>query len=278
VQAAVPSSKPATETDVQESMAAYLGLSRTIPDEVQLIVWPETAVPTRLNQREDLMQRLSELAVEKSAWLLIGAARAGDAAQTCNTLYLVSPEGEFVDSYSKVVLVPFGEYVPQREKYPFLERFPVRKFDFSPGQGFKVLDVSGVKVGPIICFEALFPHVLWQITRMGAEIIVAATSDEWARDTPEVAQHSYTAPVRAVESRRYIVRAGTWGVSGIITPYGSYLSPVPVGASGVAWEDVYPRTELSPYHRTGDLPLLLIGFALWFAGLFGSLTARPRPQ
>lgn len=276
VQASLVSTRPATEEDVQQSIAAYLALSRTIPDEVRLIVWPETAVPVRLNRRPDLMQQLSDFAAEKRVWLLAGAARAGDADQTYNSLFLFAPTGALVDTYSKVHLVPFGEYVPQREKYPFLERFPVRKFDFSPGEGYKVLDVDGVKIGPIICFEALFPHVLRQVTRMGAEVIVAATSDEWARGTPEIAQHSYTAPVRAVESRRYIVRAGTWGISGIITPYGTYLSPVPVGAAGVAWEDVHPRRDLSPYHRAGDLPLLLLCAALWLAGFVG--THRPRPQ
>ncbi|MCD6361207.1 MAG: apolipoprotein N-acyltransferase, partial [Armatimonadetes bacterium] len=273
VQGAVPVGKPITEEDLQATAGTYEALTRTIPEDVQLILWPETAIPTRLNERPDLQDRIRELAIEKNAWMLVGAARSeGDA--TFNSLYLFSPEGKLVDTYSKVILVPFGEYVPHRERYKFLEHFPVRKFDFTHGEGFKVLDAAGHRFSPVICFEALFPHVSRQLTRMGAQIILVATSDEWAHDTPEIPQHSYTAPVRAVESRRYIVRAATWGISGIITPYGEWLATVPACTSGVAWDDVYPRTELSPYHRYGDLPLLLVCFAVWFAGLFGSLSPR----
>ncbi len=274
VQGAVRTGKPISEDDVERSMTTYLELSKTIPEDVRLIVWPETAIPGFLNLRDDLVQRIGELAIEKDSWVLAGAPRSGDTGKIFNTLYLISPTGEVVDTYSKVLLVPFGEYVPDRERYKFLENFPVRKFDFTHGEGHKVVTIDGHKFGPLICFEMLFPHALWANTRQGAEVIIAATSDEWAADTPEIAQHSYTAAVRAIESRRYIIRAGTWGVSSIITPYGRFLSPVEDGAIGAAWDDVYPRTKLSTYHTTGDLPILLVCLAAWFAGIFG--VAAPR--
>ena len=274
VQGSVPVQVPLTEVDVQNCTDAYIALSKTVPNEVRLIVWPETAVPAGLDERKDLMSRVRELAIEKDSWVLAGAPLWTDSGDLLNTLYLVSPKGELADTYSKVRLVPFGEYVPYREKYRFLERFPVRKFDFSPGDRHKLLEVDGRRLGPVICFEALFPHVMRDLTRMGAQVLVAATSDEWAKGTAEIAQHSYTAPLRAVESRRYLIRAATWGVSGIITPYGRWLSPVPDSAAGVSWEDVYARDELSPYHRTGDVPLLAVCLVLWLAGIFCSRTSR----
>ncbi len=274
VQGCVPTGKPTTEEDVQRSLETYLTLSESVPDDVRLIVWPETAVPDPINRDEAKLQRIRDLAVAKDTWIFAGAPELRDSRELYNTLYLISPDGELTDTYSKVILVPFGEYVPQRDKYKFLERFPVRKFDFTHGEGHKVLDVDGHKIGPLICFEMCFPHALWANTRLGAEIIVAATSDEWAHGTPEIKQHSYTAALRAVESRRYIVRAGTWGISGIITPYGRFLSPVADSTPGTGWEDVYSRTELSTYHRYGDTPLLLICFGIWFAALFSTLMSR----
>ncbi len=274
VQGCVPTGKPTTEADVLRSLDTYLTLSESLPDDVRLIVWPETAVPDVININEEAMQRIRDLAVAKNAWVLAGAPELRETGKLYNTLYLISPDGELTDTYSKVILVPFGEYVPHREDYPFLKNFPVRKFDFTRGEGHKTMDVDGHKIGPLICFEMCFPHALWANTRLGAEIIVAATSDEWAHGTPEIAQHSYTAALRAVESRRYIIRAGTWGISGIITPYGRFLSPVADSTPGTAWEDVYPRTELSTYHRYGDTPLLLLCFAIWFAALFSSLMSR----
>ena len=274
VQGCVSMSKPTTAEDIKRSLETYLTLSESIPDDVRLIVWPETSVPHPINIDESYMQRIRDLAIARDTWVLVGAPELRETGKLYNTLYLISPDGELTGTYSKVILVPFGEYVPHRDKYKFLERFPVRKFDFTHGEGHKIVEVDGHKIGPLICFEMLFPHALWINTRMGAEIIVAATSDEWAHGTPEIAQHSYTAALRAVESRRYIIRAGTWGISGIITPYGRFLSPVADSTPGTAWEDVYPRTELSTYHRTGDTPLLLICFGIWFAALVSSLMSR----
>lgn len=275
VQGSVEVEDQVTADDVRRSLDAYLTLSRTIPDDVQLLVWPETAVPTALNLSADIMAQVRALAIEKHTHLLVGGAEAGDLAahEIFNTLYFISPQGEELGLYRKVILVPFGEYVPKRERFPFLANFAVRKFDFSPGDGRKVFTVGDLRVGPLICFEALFPHAVRDLTRMGAELIVLATSDEWAAHTAEVAQHSYTAPLRAVESRRYVVRAATWGISAIISPYGRIIADVPLFQPGVAWADVHPREALSTYHRIGDMPLIALCALLW---LLAVLT-RTRP-
>jgi apolipoprotein N-acyltransferase len=265
VQGAVEVEDQVGPDDVRRSLDTYLTLSRTIPDDVELVVWPETAVPTALNLRADMMAEIRALAVEKRTHMLVGATEAGDLAtgEIFNTLYFISPQGEELGLYRKVILVPFGEYVPKRERFPFLAKFAVRKFDFSPGDRRRVFAVGDLRVGPLICFEALFPHAVRDLTRMGAELIVLATSDEWAAHTAEVAQHSYTAPLRAVESRRYVVRAATWGVSAIISPYGRVIADVPLFQPGVAWADVHQREALSTYHRIGDVPLIALCALLW---------------
>ncbi len=267
VQGSVEVEDRVTPDDVQRSLATYLSLSRTIPEDVQLIVWPETALPVALNVGPSLKAQIADLAVDKDAYLLVGGAESGENGETFNTLYLTSPQGEDLDLYRKVILVPFGEYVPQRDRFPFLKKFAVRKFDFSPGEQHKLLSVGGLRVGPLICFEALFPYAVRNLTRMGAQVIVLATSDEWAAHTSEVAQHSYTAPLRAVESRRYVVRAATWGISAIISPYGRVIAEVPLFQPGVAWADVHPREQLSTYHRIGDMPLILLCAVLWLGAV-----------
>ncbi len=277
VQGSVPVEEQVTALDVKRSLDAYLQLSRTIPDETRLIVWPETAVPAALNMTPGMMAQIRETAVKKDAYLLAGGAERGESGETFNTLYFISPEGQDLDLYRKVLLVPFGEYVPQRERFPFLAKFAVRKFDFSPGDAHKILPAGDLRIGPLICFEALFPHVVRNLTRMGAQVLVFATSDEWAAGTPEVAQHSYTAPLRAVESRRYVIRAATWGISSIISPYGRVIADVPLYHPGVAWADVHARDQLSTYHRIGDLPLVVFCFAVWLATVLACPRTKASP-
>ncbi|NLO05539.1 MAG: apolipoprotein N-acyltransferase [candidate division WS1 bacterium] len=268
VQAVMGDSEGASRYDAEASLEAYLALSRTIPETVDLIVWPEVAVPTFLNQSPELANQIAQLAVEQSAWVLAGGHEMVDGA-VHNTLYAFSPEGEMTDTYRKVILVPFGEMVPQRERFPWLAKFTLRKVDFTPGEGHKLLRLDEWRAGPLICFEGLFPHAVRENALLGADFIVLATSDAWAAGTPEIAQHSATAPLRAVESGRYVVRAGTWGRSQIITPFGEVLADVPVAEPGTAWAAIEARHDLTPYHRWGDMPMMMLCGIMLFVGLSG---------
>jgi apolipoprotein N-acyltransferase len=268
VQASLSDIEGTSVQRAEEALAIYSTLSRTVPDDVELIVWPETAIPVVLNQEQTYADQIAELAVEKSAWIITGAFEIVDG-HVYNTLFVFSPEGEMTDSYAKVVLVPFGESVPWAERFPWLRQFALRNVDFSPGDGHRALRIGEHRAGPLICFEALFPHVLRTNVRLGADFMVIGTSDAWAADTYEIEQHSVTAPLRAAESRRYIVRAASWGRSQIIAPDGEVLADVPVGEAGVAWHEIRPRSEPSTYHEWGDLPVQVVCGVLLWLGLAG---------
>ncbi|MBD3293305.1 MAG: apolipoprotein N-acyltransferase [Armatimonadia bacterium] len=268
VQASLSDIEGTSVERADERIGTYLALSRTIPDAVQVIVWPETAVPAALNTEQSYADQIAELAVDKSAWVIAGGYKF-EQGNVYNTLFTFSPEGEMTETYSKVILVPFGESVPWSDRFPWLRKFALRKVDFSPGAEHKLLDLGDVDAGPLICFEALFPHAVRTNTRLGADVIVIGTSDAWAEGSFEIEQHSVTAPLRAVEARRYVIRAASWGRSQIIAPDGEILASVPIGEAGAAWAEIRPRDELSTYHRWGDLPLqILCGVLLWF-GLLG---------
>lgn len=273
VQAALRDSEGATRADAEHALATYRTLSETIPETVDLIVWPEVAVPEALNRRPDMLDQLGQLARDKSAWLIVGGWEFGPAGKIFNTLYAFSPEGEQIGLYRKVILVPFGEFVPQRDRFPWLARFTLRSVDFSPGERHLVLDFDRWRAGPLICFEGLFPHAVRTIVRLGADFLVVATSDAWAAGTGEILQHSATAALRAVESRRWVVRAGTWGVSQIISPYGHVVASVPDSQPGVAWAAIEPRRDVSFYQRYGDTPTQVVCVFLLIIGLM----ARVRP-
>ncbi|MGC9320195.1 MAG: hypothetical protein ACP5KN_19335, partial [Armatimonadota bacterium] len=87
VQAVLGESEDATEEDARAAHETYLALSRTIPKSVDLIVWPEVAVPMALNLAPELIEQLGEFAREKSAWLVTGAYELADG-RVYNTLYV----------------------------------------------------------------------------------------------------------------------------------------------------------------------------------------------
>lgn len=272
VQAALGDSEGATRGDADQALETYLALSETIPEAVDLIVWPEVAVPDSLNQRPDMLARLGEHAHRQSAWLIVGGFEFAEG-RVFNSLYVFSPDGVHTETYRKVILVPFGEYVPMRHRFPWLARFALRSVDFSPGPEHRLLRLGDWRGGPLICFEGLFPKAVRANVRLGAEFIVIGTSDAWAAGTAEIEQHSFTAPLRAVESRRWLVRAGTWGISQIVSPYGRVVAHVPDSQPGVAWAPIEPRRDLSVYQRFGDAPMLTLCLALLGIALFS-----PQPR
>jgi len=93
---------------------------------------------------------------------------------------------------------------------------------------------------------------------LGADVIAILNSDAWAQRSAELMHNSYTAPLRAAEARRFVIRAASTGISGIYDHYGRPLSAIAINAAGVATSNVYARQELSTYHEFGDVPLLSI--------------------
>ncbi len=257
VQANISLEIPARPEAVMEAVEAYVEMSQELPSDVDLIVWPESSVGFDLNMHPPTQQRISELARNHDAHMLIGALEwEGD--ERYNSAYLVSPNGQYLDTYRKIDLVIYGEYVPMRGRWKWLERYPIRGKDFSPGKERKLFDIGGLKIAPLICFEAIFPGPAREVTGLGADVIAILNSDAWAQRSAELMHNSYTAPLRAAEARRFVIRAASTGISGIYDPYGRPLSAIATNAAGVATGDVYGRQELSTYHKFGDVPLLSI--------------------
>ncbi len=273
VQAASRSKHTVTVAEAESSAEAYFSLTEMAPAGADLIVWPETAMPLVLDDRPDLRDRLAKLAQDKGSFLLVGANEQAPRGRLYNSMLLISPAGDIIDRYRKVHLVLFGEYVPGRERFKFLERFPIRPYDYAPGEGPKVLQANKMRFGVLICFEALFPEYTRWLCRHGAEFIVIATSDAWAANTYEVAQHSATAVFRAVEARRYVIRASTHGRSMVITPFGDCVGVIEIGERGLQSQLVVPLRRLSFYHRWGDWPLMVFCLLAWL-GACGQMLMR----
>jgi len=227
VQANVSLSTPIKHDEITNAINTYVEMSEELPGRFDLVVWPETAVGLDINAAPLTQSRISKLAEELGAHLLVGALEWEDK-KLYNSAFLISPEGEYSDTYRKINLVIFGEYVPMRGRWKFLERYPIRGQDFSPGPARKIMDISGVKIGPLICFEAIFPGPGREVSRLGADVIVILNSDAWAERSAELLHNSYTAPLRAAEARRYIVRAASTGTSSgpPLPAYRRYMTPM----------------------------------------------------
>lgn len=263
------------QTDTETALQWYLTESRHAAG-ANLIVWPETAINEPLNLDPSTEAQVKKLAQSRRANLLVGAIEDQEG-KIYNSAYFYGPEGEARGSYRKIDLVMFGEFVPYRDKTSLFDRYPIRSFDYSPGDSRKVFDAGTFRFAPLICFEGIFPGPTREVVRAGAQVLVLITSDAWALHTFELQQHSNSDVFRAVEARRPLLRAATHGRSLIYDQYGNTLSMVDYYRNGVAQAKVLPSDDLTVYERYGDMPLLVLCILYLLVALHGAGRSCPRP-
>jgi len=216
----------------QETMRKYKLLSDLGPSlRSGLIVWPETAVPFYFQDVDDRSREVYQVAKNTSNWLLFGSPsyiKEERRISYLNSAFLLSPEGQIVGRYDKVHLVPYGEYVPWRNLFPFIGKLAVGVGDFRGGDDYQPLVMNNHRLGVLICYEAIFPEASRLYKKMGAELLVNITNDAWFGFSSAPYQHLSMTVFRAVENRLYLLRAANTGISAIIDPTGKIVHHTPL--------------------------------------------------
>ena len=188
-----------------------------------LILWPETATPFYFEENQSETDSMRDLAREIKIPILFGSPhreKIKDEIIYFNSAYLLSESGETLGRYDKIHLVPFGEFVPFRKILFFIEKLVVMIGDFGRGTEATVMQTAGNRVGISICYEMIFPDLIRQAVKNGANFLVNITNDAWFGKSPASYQHRSMGALRAVENRVSIVRAANTGISGTIEATG----------------------------------------------------------
>jgi len=272
--------------------ALTLGALKEGPD---IIIWPETSVPGFLHSERDLSGRVMALAKNAHAALLVGSPRqdAEDEDVYYNCAALFDKDGKALANYDKLHLVPFGEFIPAKELFSFVEKFTKSTIgDFSPGEEYTVFkflvekkETSGdyrrkllkkVKFSTLICFEDIFPELARQFVKNGANFLVNITNDAWFAISSAPYQHVQSSVFRAVENRVNVIRAANTGISCFIDQKGKVFGIVAYGGKdifvdGYKTEDIVLTPTRTFYTIYGDLFAYL---CILVAGIYMVLTSR----
>jgi apolipoprotein N-acyltransferase len=266
VQPAIPQDEKWLDDNADAIFALQLELSETGSgpeddpiERFDLVVWPESAFPFYLDERQDALVALADL-LPMGTTLISGAARlptrgGGETDRVFNSILVIGDEGEVIDGYDKVHLVPFGEYLPFQSA---LESIGLRQLTgvpggFAAGPGRRTIPLANAPAfGPLICYEIVFPGAATEAGRRPGWLL-NVTNDAWYGDTPGPRQHFHQARLRAVEEGLPLVRAANTGISAILDAYGNVIASLGVDEMGVV-DGFLPATG-SPtlYSRYGDL-------------------------
>jgi apolipoprotein N-acyltransferase len=167
-------------------------------------------------------------------------------------MLLIDRESQIIGQYSKVHLVPFGEYVPYRKFLFFAERLVEAVGDFVAGKGVEPIFTDNFQIGGLVCYEDLFPEISREHVRKGANLLAVITNDAWYGRTSAAFQHIAIAVFRAVENRRWMVRSANSGVSAVIDASGRILSRTGIFEEGMIVSNVKLGKIETPYTKIGD--------------------------
>ena len=255
---------PRSAGERAERLARYVALSAEAgPSAGGLIVWPEHAVADYLEEDTPSRAAALRLSREASADLVLGGphfAPAPAGTRYHNSAWLVR-DGRLAGRYDKRRLVPVAESA------------------YTAGTGSSLLPGAALRLGALVCFEAMFTDLARRAVDEGAEVLVNLSNDGWFGH-PEPARHQLDiATLRAVETRRYLVRAASTGISAVIDPHGRTLVESAFGRREALRTSVRASHVITPYQRWGDLPAWLAVAGVVFATSRTWLGARAsRPQ
>jgi apolipoprotein N-acyltransferase len=254
----------------QPTIILYRKLTREHWDS-DLIIWPETAVPTWYDRVAELfIQPLAKEARRHGAELLYGVfvydPRTGDGYNSVARL------GRNPAFYFKRHLVPFGEYMPLRGLLKWLEGMMVIPMsDLSSGHGRPLLwlaTLDNLAVGVSICYEDAYGAEVNDALPQ-ARLLVNVSNDAWFGDSLAPHQHLEIARLRAFETGRYLLRATNTGISAVIDAKGEVVARLPQFKTDVLTAKVQPRQGVTPFSRWGNwavvtlLALSLLAALVW---------------
>jgi len=276
VQGNIPQELKFSEERLIQSLQTYIRLTEESPNDVDIAVWPETAIPTTFSRVDEALLPFVERMSAQGTEVMSGGFYRDENDAVYNAFRQLGGNRAL---YTKRHLVPFGEFMPMRFLLDFAAKLIIIPMsDLTRGTGpANVLDIKGEKLGLSICYEDVFGEEM-AASFPAANILVNISNDAWFGERMAPQQHEQIAQMRAIEFERPLVRITNTGISSSISYRGRVEHRIPHSEEGFIDVDVTARTGSTPYASLKNWPVWLVSgfFVLLAAGsrLLNRRTAR----
>jgi apolipoprotein N-acyltransferase len=270
-------------------MQTYAELTeQAASNQPSLIIWPETATPGSISFDPIVYAQIKDIATMSGTYLLLGSAqhqkfegKEVKGIQYLNSAYLIPPDSEGIKDqrYDKIRLFPFGEYLPFREMIPWWLINVRDSGSYMAGNELTIFKLPAFRFGVTICWENVFPDIVRQAVKRGAQFIVNMTNEARFGKTAAPYQLAAISVFRAVENRIFVIRCANTGVSCIIDPYGRITNRIKdergqdIFIRGILSEWIVPLESNTFFTRhgnwlvwvsySGSILFLLMAFLKW---------------
>jgi len=185
-------------------------------NESEIILFGENDYPFLMNLNDiNLIQKN----IQNNQSVIIGSTRK-ENNNFFNSIFLIR-KNEY-SYFDKRILVPFGEFVPLRNVFSFME-FISGSIDFTEGTIERNFQLNNIKILPVICYEILFFWKLFNKSNTDSDFIINMTNDSWFGEFSGPYQHFYFSKLRAAEFNKTLIRVSTNGISAGIDNFGRVI-------------------------------------------------------
>ena len=223
------------------------------PDGIDLILFPETALPDYMNFR--VSNYLGGYAAKNKSAIVIGALNRtwNEDKRKKHDIYnsaFLFDSTESVAEYRKMHLVPFSEKMPFDNIFPLVNYVDLGGGNFSPGDSLLIWQPGNFS--PLICYEAIYGSILREAKRKGAKFIANIVNDGWFMKSTAPYQHFNLVRASAVENGIGVARAANTGISAFIMPDGKIIEKTELFDEKIIIANIPLETRFTPYYVIGD--------------------------
>jgi apolipoprotein N-acyltransferase len=244
------------DNHVRETMQLAEDVRAGTATQPQFVIWPEDSSDIDPFVNADAGQQIAKAADAIGVPILIGTVLGvpgtEESPEYTNTVIVWNPVSGPADRHDKEIVQPFGEYLPMPWLFKHLSGYADRAGHFVPRIGSDVVAVAGVPVGVSTCWEVIFDREPRKAVLNGAQLLAVPANNATFNKTMSEQQLAF-AKVRAVEHDRYVVVAGTTGISAVIAPDGHELARTDFFEPAYLDTQVRLKTTLTPATRWGPV-------------------------
>ncbi|OBK43662.1 apolipoprotein N-acyltransferase [Mycobacterium sp. 1081908.1] len=245
------------DNHVRETLQLAEDVRAGLAPQPQFVIWPEDSSDIDPLANPDAAEQVARAVAAIGAPILVGTVldvpgRTPDNAQYTNTVIVWNPVSGPAERHDKEIVQPFGEYLPMPWLFKHLSGYADRAGHMVPGRSSGVVHIAGVPVGVSTCWEVIFDRAPRKAVLNGAQLLAVPANNATFNKTMSEQQLAF-AKVRAVEHDRYVVVAGTTGISAVIAPDGAELVRTDFFEPAYLDMQVRLKTKLTPATRWGPL-------------------------
>jgi apolipoprotein N-acyltransferase len=243
-------------------------------DKINYVVWSESAVPYIINPLTSygLLSNIAS-AAPTDGFVITGGLRAEfkeesndwerETSKMWNTIFVVDNTAKITASYDKNHLVPFGEYIPFADLFPFVSKITNGAVNFSEGDGLKTIKLKSKtpSFSPLVCYEAIFAGNVINKNNP-PQFLLNLTNDTWFGSSSGPYQHFDMVRMRSIENGMPTIRVANSGISGLIDPVGQIVAAIPLNNKGIVDVMLMENLPSTIYMKIGNKIVILASLIL----------------